>query len=138
MFRGGEGITASQLASRLQISLHAITVNDMVGAFGGLLIFIGFFVDIVYLDGQGVSLASHGGFWAALVPVFAIVSALALLVPPARRFAGIWLALGATGAGIALGSRNLAPFGYAAGWWLSFLGGIALSYGWVARTVGRV
>ena len=133
----GHGMTASQVASRLQLSAHAITVNDMVGAFGALLIFIGYFVPIVDVNGQGASLASHGGFWAALVPIFAPVSGAALLVPPARRLAGLWLALAASATGIALGSRNVLPFGYAAGWWLCFFGGIGLCYAWVARTAPR-
>ena len=133
----GHGMTASQVASRLQLSAHAITVNDMVGAFGALLVFIGYFVAVVDVNGQGVSLASHGGFWAALVPIFAPVSGAALLVPPARRLAAVWLALAASATGIALGSRNLFPFGYAAGWWLCFFGGIGLCYAWVARTAPR-
>ena len=133
----GHGMTASQVASKLQLSAHAITVNDMVGAFGALLVFIGYFVPIVDFDGQGVALASHGGFWAALVPIFAPVSGAALLVPPARRLPALWLALAAAATGIALGSRNLSPFGYAAGWWLCFFGGIGLCYGWAARTGPR-
>jgi hypothetical protein len=133
----GQNMNAQQLMARLQMSSTAVTVNDLIGVAGGLLVFIGFFLAAITAGGQDYSYSSHGGFWGCLVPVLGGISAIALLVPPARRFAGIFLALGAGAWGVGVGVRvlNVGSLGYGAGWWMIFIGGIALCYGWVVRTM---
>lgn len=126
-------MTARDLGRKLGLSSAAISANDLVGAFGGVLAFIGFFLPMLSDGVQSESLASAGGFYGALVPIFAALCAIALLVPVARRFAPVWLSLAGIMLGLAVGSRDFLPFGYEVGWWLCLIGGIALCYGWIAR-----
>jgi hypothetical protein len=136
-------MTADQLPARLGISASAVSVNDLVAALGGLLAFIGYFVAFVTVSfGSGsfglsgsASLASSGGFFGALVPIFAAVSAIAIVIPAARRFGLVFLVLASLVLGIGLGSRAVLgdPYGYGVGWWLVLIGGLLLTYGWIMR-----
>jgi hypothetical protein len=131
----GQSMNAQQLMTRLQISSSDITINDLIGAAGGLLLFIAYFVSIVTVGSVGFSLSGHGGFWGALVPILGPVSTIALMIPVARKYGPIFLSLGAGAWGIAIGVRDAVGggVGYGIGWWMAFIGGIALCYAWCVR-----
>ncbi|HET6874480.1 MAG TPA: hypothetical protein VFH70_06860 [Acidimicrobiales bacterium] len=131
----GQSMNAQQLMTRLQISSSDITINDLIGAGGGLLLFIAYFVSIVTVGSVGYSLSGHGGFWGALVPIFGPISTIALMIPVARKYGPIFLSLGAGAWGIAIGVRDAigGGVGYGIGWWMAFIGGIALCYAWCVR-----
>jgi hypothetical protein len=140
-----QSMTAQQFAQRLGISAAAVDIHDLIGAVGGLLLFISFFLSNTSAQGFGASLSDYGGFWGALLPIFAGPATIALFVPRVRAYAGVWLLLSGVAFGIALGGP---PFlggvlraignsvGYDAGFFLAIFGGLGLCYGWLRRVSG--
>ncbi|MGH9079800.1 MAG: hypothetical protein ACRDYE_06960 [Acidimicrobiales bacterium] len=135
----GQNLNIRDLADRAGLSANAISANDLVGALGGALVFISFFVATATSPDGSASLSSDGGFIGALVPIFAGVATIALVVPNVSRFAPIWLALSGVAMGIGVGARaflsELSTLGvsYGAGWFLCLIGGLLLLYGWIMR-----
>lgn len=142
----GTSMTAQQVAQRLGLSATAVDVHDLIGALGGLLLFISFFLSSTSGTGFSASLASDGGFFGALLPIFAGVSTIALFVPKVRTpYGAVWLALSAVALGIGLGAPSFTngvanasggSLGYDVGFFLALIGGLALCYGWLRRVSG--
>ena len=107
----------------------------MIGFAGGVVGFVGFFLNFFSAGGTSLSSASSG--WFDLVPIFIGLSALALFLP---KYGFMFSGLSLISLGITFGLRGLiagdvagrAGTGYGTGFWMITIGSGALALAWLA------
>jgi hypothetical protein len=111
----------------------------LVGLVGGVVAFVGFFLN--FFSQGGTSLASTSSGWFDLIPIFIGLSTMALFLP---RYGFAFSGLSLISLGVAFGLRGLiaglarelhtsSGFGYGTGFWMIAVGSGVLTLTWLTK-----